>query len=125
MKRGFWLWGRQTYQLRFQIAVSGFLSNPGTVRIRSRTLSYLCILTIRLITLLRFGIFGVGKSKPNIILLQDIKNRDPILAGRFHADIITVILGKPVTQLLQSFSKGRKEEDTRRNREICQQGKKK
>ena len=50
----------------------------------------------------------MGKSNPDVILLQNIKNRDPILAGRFHADIITVILGKPVTQLLQSFSKGRK-----------------
>jgi len=50
----------------------------------------------------------VGKSNPDVILLQDIKNRDPVLTGRFHADIRTVVFGKPVTQLLQTFGKGRK-----------------
>ena len=48
------------------------------------------------------------KSNPYVILLKDIENRDPVLAGRFHTDIITVIFGKPVTQLLQSFCIGRK-----------------
>ena len=66
------------------------------------------ILTVCLVALLRLCIFGVGKSNPDVILLQDIKNRDPILAGRLHADIITAIFGKPVTQLLQSFCEGRK-----------------
>ena len=54
-----------------------------------------------------FGIFGVGKSTPDVILLQNIKNRDPVLTGRFHADIRTVVFRKPVTQLLQTFGKGR------------------
>ena len=63
---------------------------------------------IRLAAFLGFGIFGVGKSNPDVILLQDIKNRDPKLAGRFHTDIITVVFRKPVTQLLQTFCKGRK-----------------
>ena len=48
------------------------------------------------------------KSNPDVILLKNIENRDPVLAGRFHTDIITVIFGKPVTQLLQSFCIGRK-----------------
>jgi hypothetical protein len=56
---------------------------------------------------LRLGIFGVGKSNPDVILLQDVKNRDPVLAGRFHADIRTVVFRKPVIQLLQAFGKGR------------------
>ena len=43
-----------------------------------------------------------------MILLQNIENRNPVLAGRFHTDIGTVIFGKPVTQLMQSFGKGRK-----------------
>ena len=42
------------------------------------------------------------------MLFQDVKNRDPILAGRFHADIVAVVLCKPVTQLIQSSCKGRK-----------------
>ena len=48
------------------------------------------------------------KSNPKVILFQDIKNRNPILASRFHTDISTIIFGKPVTQLLQTFGKGRK-----------------
>ena len=49
----------------------------------------------------------MGKSNPEVILLQDIKNRDPVLADRFHADIRTVVFRKPVTQLLLTFGKGR------------------
>ena len=48
------------------------------------------------------------KSNPDVILLQDIKYRDPILAGRLHANIITVVFCKPRTQFIQSFRKGRK-----------------
>ena len=33
----------------------------------------------------------MGKSNPDVILLQDIKNRDPIFTGGHHANIITVI----------------------------------
>jgi hypothetical protein len=50
----------------------------------------------------------MGKRDPDVMLLQDIENRDPILAGRFHADIITVVFCKPVTQLIQTFCEGRK-----------------
>ena len=49
----------------------------------------------------------MGKGNPEVILLQDIENRDPILAGRFHADVKAMIFSKPVTQLLQPFCKGR------------------
>ena len=42
------------------------------------------------------------------MLLQDIEYRDPVLTGRFHANIVTVVFGKPVTQLIQTFRKGRK-----------------
>ena len=42
------------------------------------------------------------------MLLEDVENRDPILTGRFHTNIGTVIFGKPITQLIQTFSKGRK-----------------
>jgi hypothetical protein len=57
---------------------------------------------------LRLGIFGVGKSNPDVILLQNIKNRDPVLTGRFHADIRTVVFRKLVTRLIQTFGEGRK-----------------
>ncbi len=63
---------------------------------------------IRLVAFLGFGIFGVGKGNPDVILLQDIKYWDPVLAGRFHTDIVTVVFSKPVTQLVQAFRKGRK-----------------
>ena len=63
---------------------------------------------ISLIVFLRLGIFGMGKSNPDVILLQNIKNRDPVLTGRFHADICIVVFRKPVTQLMQTFGEGRK-----------------
>lgn len=50
----------------------------------------------------------MGKGNPKVIFLQDIENRDSILAGGFHTNIDTVIFGKPVTQLLQTFCEGRK-----------------
>lgn len=31
------------------------------------------------------------KGNPYVILLKDIENRDPVLASRFHIDIITVM----------------------------------
>ena len=49
----------------------------------------------------------MGKSNPKVILFKDIENRNPILAGRFHTNIDTVIFGKPVTQFLQTFREGR------------------
>ena len=66
------------------------------------------ILTVSLIPLHRLGIFGMGKRNPKVMLLQDIENRDPVFAGRFHADIVAFVLCKPVTQLIQSSCKGRK-----------------
>lgn len=66
------------------------------------------IFAVSLIPLHRLGIFGMGKRNPQVVLLQDIENRNPILAGRFHANIVAVVLSKPVTQLVQAFCKGRK-----------------
>ena len=62
---------------------------------------------VSLIAFLGLGIFGIGKGNPDVILFQDIENGDPILAGRFHADVVAVVFCKPVTQLLQTFGKGR------------------
>lgn len=66
------------------------------------------IFAVSLIPLHGFGVFWMGKRNPQVVLFQDVKNRDPILSGRFHADIVAVVLCKPVTQLIQSFREGRK-----------------
>lgn len=66
------------------------------------------ILTINLIAFLRLGIFWLRKSNPDVILFQNIKNRDTVLTGRFHADIRTVVFGKPVTQTIQTFGEGKR-----------------
>ena len=66
------------------------------------------ILTVGLVSLLRLGVFGMGEGNPEVMFLQDVENGDPVLSGRFHTDIGTVIFGKPVTQLIQTFGKGRK-----------------
>ena len=47
------------------------------------------------------------KNNRDICFLKNIKNRDPILAGRFHTNFSTVIFSKPVRQFLQSFRKRR------------------
>ena len=57
---------------------------------------------------MRFGVFGMGKGNPEVMLLQDVENGAPILAGRLHTDIRTVVFDKPVTQLIETFGKGRK-----------------
>lgn len=43
-----------------------------------------------------------------MIIFQDIEYRNPILAGRLHADICTIVFGKLEAQFLQTFGKGRK-----------------
>ena len=50
----------------------------------------------------------MGKRNPNVVLFQNVKNRDPVLTGRFHTNIVAVVLGKSVTQLIQALCKGRK-----------------
>lgn len=40
-------------------------------------------------------------------LLKDIEDRDPIFAGRLHTDLEAGVFGKPVSQLPQTFGKGR------------------
>ncbi len=64
------------------------------------------ILSIGLVAFLRLGVFGVGKN--HIAgLLKDIENRDPILAGRFHADIRALVGMKPERQPLKVFGERR------------------
>lgn len=48
------------------------------------------------------------QSNPNIVLLQNVKNRDPVFAGRFHTDVSAVVFSKPITQLIQPLREGRK-----------------
>ena len=38
---------------------------------------------------------------------EDVEDRNPESAGRFHADFLTVILVKPERQLLQALGEGR------------------
>ena len=58
---------------------------------------------------LRFSVFRMGKSNPKVMFLQNVENRNPVLADRFYAGIGTVTSGKPVIQLIQPFCKERKE----------------
>ena len=53
-----------------------------------------CILAVGLIALLWLSIFGMGQGDKTG-LFKDIKNRDPVLASRFHTDFGTGIFGKP------------------------------
>ena len=64
------------------------------------------ILAVSLIPLLRFRIFGMRKGNETGVF-QDVEDRDPVLAGRFHADFRAVVFGKSLRQLPESFGKGR------------------
>ena len=66
------------------------------------------VLAVGLVSFLRFSVFRVGESNAEVMFLQDVENGDPVFAGRFHTDIRTVVFGKPVAQLIQTFGKGRK-----------------
>lgn len=67
----------------------------------------LCVLAVSLVALHGFCVLRMGKSDPQVILFQDIENRDPILAGGFHTDIRTIVFSKPIAQFLQPFCEGR------------------
>ena len=47
----------------------------------------------------------MGKSNPDVIFLKNIENGNPVLVGRLHTNIVTVIFHKSVTQFLQPFWK--------------------
>ena len=47
-----------------------------------------------LIALLRLSIFGMCQGDKTRVF-EDVKNRDPVLAGGFHADLGTGIFSKP------------------------------
>ena len=65
------------------------------------------ILAVGLVSLLWFRIFGMCKDDRKAGFFQDIKNRYPVFAGRFHTDFETMVFGKPVTQFPESFGKRR------------------
>ena len=67
----------------------------------------LSIFAVSLISLLRLGVLGMGKRYP-ATAFQDVEYRNPILSGRFHADICASILSEPVNQIMQALGKRRK-----------------
>jgi len=65
------------------------------------------VLAVCLISLLRFGVFGMGKDN-TASLFKDVENRYPVFACGFHTNLGAAVLGKPVGQFSQSVRKGRK-----------------
>lgn len=65
------------------------------------------ILAVRLVALLRLGIFGMGKDDMTSFF-KDVEYGDPVLAGRFYADFRTVIFGKLVRRSLSRLEKEEK-----------------
>ena len=66
----------------------------------------LCILPVSFVAILRFGVLGVCKCYKTGFF-EDVEDRNPESAGRFHADFHAVILVKPERQLLQALGEGR------------------
>ena len=59
------------------------------------------ILTVSLIPFLWFGVLGVSKYDI-AYLFENVEYRDPVLAGRFHAYICTIVRGKPCGKFPQT-----------------------
>ena len=66
------------------------------------------IFSIGFISFYGFCVLRMRKCNTKIIFLENVKDRDPVLASRLHADIGTVIFCKLITQFLQSSGEGRK-----------------
>ena len=65
-----------------------------------------CVLPVSLVALLRFGVLGMCQCHQTG-LFEDVKDRNPELAGRLHVDFLTTVLVKPESQLLQPLGEGR------------------
>ena len=48
-----------------------------------------------------FDPFRIGDDHADSLFLQDVKDRNPVLSGGFHADIQTVVLAKPIGKAIQ------------------------
>jgi len=59
------------------------------------------IFFVRLLPLDGFDIFGVGKTDFHVVF-EIIKNRNPVFSCGFHTNMITMILDKPVVELLNT-----------------------
>jgi hypothetical protein len=65
------------------------------------------VLLISFLATDRFDVFGVRED--NVAgLFEHIKHGNPIFAGRFHADITTIVVGKPLGQSAKITGKSRK-----------------
>ena len=65
------------------------------------------ILLVRLLALDRPDIFRMGKDDMDMIF-QGVENGDPVFAGRFHADMKTLVFEKPVPESDKISVQGRK-----------------
>ena len=64
------------------------------------------VFSVSLVPFLWLCVFRVGKFDI-ACLFEDVEDRDPVLACRFHADISTLMLRQPFRQAEESFCKGR------------------
>lgn len=65
------------------------------------------VLSVGFVALLRLGILGVSEGN-EAGFFKDVDERNPVLADRFQANFLTVVLVKPDSQLLQSLRKEEK-----------------
>ena len=54
----------------------------------------LCVLPVSLVALLRLCVLGACQYN-RTEFLEDVEDKNPVLAGRFHANFLAVILVKP------------------------------
>lgn len=66
-----------------------------------------CILFVGLLALNSFDVFGVGKNDV-AGLFQDVVYGNPILSRRLHANVLTVVYGKPLGTKTKIFCECRK-----------------
>ena len=63
-----------------------------------QTIDSFCVFPVGFVFLLRFRVLRHGLAG----LLKDIENGNPIFTGGIHANVLTVIFGEPIRQILQA-----------------------
>ncbi len=54
------------------------------------------IFHIILVSLYSLYPFGIGNNDTDTTTLQDVEYGNPVLSGRFHANIVTIVFQKPI-----------------------------
>ena len=59
------------------------------------------IFHIILVSLYSLYPFGIGNDDPDTTTFQNVEYGNPVLSGRFHANILTIVVQKPIRKTVE------------------------